>query len=206
MIEPDKLVAGIEDMLRRTLGPEIELDLHLQRGRWSVSCDPSQLESALLNLAINARDAMPRGGVLSIATADRNLTVDQLSDPDARPGDYVEIEVTDSGVGMSHDVLSRIFEPFFTTKPTGQGTGLGLSQIYGFVKQSGGFMRIESDPGKGTSVRIYLPGREPLTNPVTEDMPAAESVDLILRRIKAKPFLLRIKPRSGLKSSIHSTK
>jgi len=177
VIEPDKLVVGMEDMLRRTLGPEIELDLRLGRCRWSASCDPSQLESALLNLAINARDAMPQGGVLKIVTADRELAADQLPDPDVQPGDYVEIEVTDSGVGMSRDVLSRVFEPFFTTKPTGQGTGLGLSQIYGFVKQSGGFVRIESSPGEGTSVRIYLPGHEPQTNPDPEDRPVAERID-----------------------------
>ena len=174
VIEPDKLVVGMEDMLRRTLGPEIELDLRLGRCRSSVTCDPAQLESALLNLAINARDAMPGGGVLEIATAERKLAADQLPDPDARAGDYVEIEVTDNGLGMSRDVLSRVFEPFFTTKPTGQGTGLGLPQIYGFVKQSGGFVRIESSPGQGTSVRIYLPAREPLANPAAEDGPAAE--------------------------------
>ena len=174
VIEPDKLVVGMEDMLRRTLGPQIKLDPRLGRCRWSVNCDPAQLESALLNLAINARDAMPGGGVLKIATAERKLAADQLPDPDARAGDYVEIEVTDSGLGMSRDVLSRAFEPFFTTKPTGQGTGLGLPQIYGFVKQSGGFVRIDSSPGRGTSVRIYLPGREPLANPAAEDAPVAE--------------------------------
>jgi signal transduction histidine kinase len=173
VIQPDKLVIGVEDMLRRTLGPEIDLDLRLGRSRWCVTCDPSQLESALLNLAINARDSMPQGGVLRIATADRTLTAD-LPDPDMQPGDYVEIEVTDSGVGMSRDVLSRVFEPFFTTKPTGQGTGLGLSQIYGFVKQSGGFVRIESRPGEGTSVRIYLPGHEAPTPTALEDRPVEE--------------------------------
>ena len=177
VIEPDRLVVGMEEMLRRTLGPEIELDLRLGRCRWNVSCDPSQLESALLNLAINARDAMPRGGALRIATADRKLTADQLPDPDARPGDYVEIDVTDSGLGMSRDVLNRVFEPFFTTKPTGQGTGLGLPQIYGFVKQSGGFVRIESSPGRGTSVRIYLPGCETPTNPAAEERPAVERTE-----------------------------
>ena len=102
------------------------------------------------------------------------MSADQLPDPDARAGDYVEIEVTDNGVGMSRDVLSRVFEPFFTTKPTGQGTGLGLPQIYGFVKQSGGFVRIESSPGQGTSVRIYLPGCEPVANPAAEQPPIAE--------------------------------
>ncbi|OAI31511.1 hybrid sensor histidine kinase/response regulator [Methylosinus sp. R-45379] len=159
VIEPDRLVVGLEDMLRRTLGSGVELDLRLGRCRRSVVCDPSQLESALLNLAINARDAMPAGGVLEIATADRRLDADP-DDPDATPGDYVEIRVKDNGAGMSREVLAHVFEPFFTTKPTGRGTGLGLSQIYGFVKQSGGFVRIDSAPGKGTSVRLYLPGRD----------------------------------------------
>jgi signal transduction histidine kinase/ActR/RegA family two-component response regulator len=175
-IEPNKLVAGMEEMLRRTLGPQIDLDLCLGRHRWRVTCDPSQLESSLLNLAINARDAMPLGGVLKITTADRNLTT-ELSDPDLQPGDYVEIEVTDSGVGISHDLLGRVFEPFFTTKPTGQGTGLGLSQVYGFVKQSGGLVRIESTPGEGTSARIYLPAHDPIPCPAAEDLPSVERID-----------------------------
>jgi signal transduction histidine kinase/CheY-like chemotaxis protein len=190
VIEPDKLVVGMEDMLRRTLGPEIELDLRLGRCRWSVSCDPSQLESALLNLAINARDAMPGGGVLEIATAERKLAADQLHDPDAQAGDYVEIEVTDNGLGMSRDVLSRVFEPFFTTKPTGQGTGLGLAQIYGFVKQSGGFVRIESSPGQGTSVRIYLPGCEAPATLTAKDQPAVEINDFAGVEHRAKTLIV----------------
>ncbi|WP_363352052.1 ATP-binding protein [Methylocystis echinoides] len=171
VIEPDKLVAGMEEMVRRTLGPEIELDLRLGPCRCSVTCDPSQLENALLNLAINARDAMPQGGLLRITTVDRTFRT-KLPEPDIEPGDYVEIEVTDSGVGMSHELLSRVFEPFFTTKPLGEGTGLGLSQVYGFVKQSGGFVRIESAPGKGTTARIYLPGRAAPPAAATEDRPA----------------------------------
>lgn len=159
VIEPRKLVAGMADLLRRTLGPEIALELSLGNSRWNVTCDPSQLESALLNLAINARDAMPQGGALAITTADRTLAADPRAS-DANPGNYVEFEVRDTGVGMSREVLERAFEPFFTTKANGKGTGLGLSQIYGFVKQSGGFVRIESSPGKGTSVRIYLPGHD----------------------------------------------
>jgi signal transduction histidine kinase/ActR/RegA family two-component response regulator len=168
-IDPNKLVAGMEEMLRRTLGPEIHLDLRLGC-RWSVSCDPCQLESVLLNLAINARDAMPQGGALRIATADRTFATES-SDPDMEPGDYVEIEVADNGMGMSHDLLSRVFEPFFTTKPTGQGTGLGLSQVYGFVKQSGGHVRIDSASGEGTRARIYLPGHAPLPSPAAQDQP-----------------------------------
>lgn len=156
VIKPDKLVAGMEELLRRTLGPEVKLELSMGDGRWSVICDPTQLESALLNLAINARDAMPDGGVLTIVTRDKVLNPD-LPDPELQPGKYVEVEVRDTGSGMSKDVISRVFEPFFTTKPTGQGTGLGLSQVYGFVKQSGGTVRIESEVGCGTAVKMLLP-------------------------------------------------
>ena len=155
-LDPNKLVAGLEELLRRTLGPEIDLELRLAEGSRNIVCDPSQLESALLNLSINARDAMPQGGALTIATADRTFSADSL-EPGLERGAYVEIEVRDTGVGMSKDVLSHAFEPFFTTKRFGRGTGLGLSQVYGFIKQSGGFVRIESAPGEGTSVRIYLP-------------------------------------------------
>jgi CheY-like chemotaxis protein len=160
-VEPDGLVRAMEELIRRTLGPSIALEMKLRDGRWAALCDPNQLESALLNLAINARDAMPEGGALTIATADRTLTHAQISHQDeATPGEYVEFEVTDNGEGMSPETLDRVFEPFFTTKPMGQGTGLGLSQVHGFVRQSGGFVRIESHPGRGTSVRLYLPARE----------------------------------------------
>jgi PAS domain S-box-containing protein len=157
-VEPDSLIKGMEELIRRTVGPEIELDLRLRDGAWPALCDPNQLESALLNLAINARDAMPEGGSLTIATADRHLTEADLAHQDGiTAGDFVEITVADTGEGMPPDVLERAFEPFFTTKPLGQGTGLGLSQIYGFVQQSGGFVRLESEPGAGTTVRVYLP-------------------------------------------------
>jgi signal transduction histidine kinase/ActR/RegA family two-component response regulator len=157
-VEPDTLIAGMEELVRRTIGPMIILRTALHDGIWSALCDPNQLESALLNLAINGRDAMPAGGHLPITTADRLLTAEDLSDQDdAQPGGYVEIAVSDTGTGMTRDVMSRAFEPFFTTKPTGQGTGLGLSQVYGFVRQSGGFVRLDSTPGSGTTVRIYLP-------------------------------------------------
>jgi CheY-like chemotaxis protein len=112
----------------------------------------------VLNLAINARDAMPEGGTLTIATADRHLTRDDLTDQDgAAPGDYVELSVADTGTGMTPDVMARAFEPFFTTKPIGEGSGLGLSQIYGFVRQSGGLVRMDSTPGQGTALRLFLP-------------------------------------------------
>lgn len=169
VLDPDKLILGLEEMLRRTLGEPIDLILRLE-GRRSVICDPSQLENALLNLSINARDAMPLGGTLSIATTDRTFTADLL-DPDIQPGGYVEIDVADSGVGMSQEVLSRVFEPFFTTKPAGVGTGLGLAQVFGFARQAGGFVRIESAPGEGTSVQIYLPGG---SSSAVEDKRASE--------------------------------
>jgi PAS domain S-box-containing protein len=157
-VEPDTLISGMEELIRRTMGPEVDVQTRLHDGIWSVECDPNQLEAALLNLAINARDAMADGGALTITTADRTMGSDDLLDQDeANPGQYVEIKVTDSGAGMPPDVLARAFEPFFTTKPTGRGTGLGLSQVFGFVRQSGGFVRLESRIGQGTVVRIYLP-------------------------------------------------
>lgn len=157
-VEPDKLVSAMDELIRQTIGPEIEVQLRLRDGVWSVLCDPNQLESALLNLVINARDAMPAGGTLTIATADRSLSLDDLIDQDeAKPGAYVEIAVTDTGTGMTPDVSAHVFEPFFTTKPAGLGTGLGLPQVFGFVRQSGGFLRLESKVGLGTTIRIYLP-------------------------------------------------
>ena len=161
-VEPDALVRGIEELIRRTVGPEVEIQISLGDGVWTVECDPNQLENTLLNLAINARDAMATGGMLTISSADRSLTKADLLDQDeAAPGAYVEISVADTGTGMTPDILARAFEPFFTTKPTGQGTGLGLSQVFGFVKQSGGFVRLESAAGHGTTVRIYLPRHQP---------------------------------------------
>ncbi len=157
-VEPDALVHGIAELIQRTVGPGVQLVLRLHDGVWAALCDANQLESALLNLAINARDAMPDGGTLTIATADRHVTASELTVQDgAEPGDYVELSVADTGTGMSPDVMARAFEPFFTTKPVGEGSGLGLSQIYGFVRQSDGFVRLESAPGHGTTLRLYLP-------------------------------------------------
>jgi CheY-like chemotaxis protein len=157
-IEPDVLMRGMEELLARTLGPEIRLEMRGRRGGWRALSDPHQLETALLNLAINARDAMPAGGTLTITTADRQMTADDLhGTDDPEPGDYVEIAVTDTGTGMAPEIMSHVFEPFFTTKPVGYGTGLGLSQLYGFIRQSHGFVRLESALGQGTTVRLYLP-------------------------------------------------
>jgi PAS domain S-box-containing protein len=157
-VNPDTLIAGMAELIERSIGPAVRLQLDLRDGIWSARCDPNQLESALLNLAINARDAMPDGGTLSIATENRRLAPSDVSDqPEIAPGDFVLITVTDTGAGMPPDVLPRVFEPFFTTKPIGQGTGLGLSQVYGFVRQSGGVVRLESRLGEGTQIRLYLP-------------------------------------------------
>jgi CheY-like chemotaxis protein len=158
VIEPARLVADMRDLLKNTLGSNIQLKTNLSDEGHRTLCDPHQLESALLNLSINARDAMPDGGTLTISVADREVTPAEVVDQDeARPGAYVQIRVTDTGTGMTPDVAARAFEPFFTTKPTGQGTGLGLSQVYGFVRQSGGIIRIESLPGQGASIDIRLP-------------------------------------------------
>lgn len=155
-IDPDRLIRGMEELLRRTIGPAVQLSLSLHDGVWMILCDPNQLESALLNAAINARDAMPGGGTLRIETRDLEIRPEDVQD-DAPPGPYVAIAVTDSGTGMSAEVMQRMFDPFFTTKPTGQGTGLGLSQLYGFVRQSGGFVRVRSALGQGTTLTIHMP-------------------------------------------------
>ena len=185
VVEPDRLLKGIEELLRRTLEPSVNLQLRLRDGRWNIVCDANQLESAILNLAVNARDAMPEGGPLTIATADRTLTQSDLADQDeAKPGQYVEFEVIDSGQGMTPETLSRVFEPFFTTKPAGQGTGLGLSQVYGFVRQSHGFIRIDSRPGAGTTVRLYLPAEEMTKDNQAQIGPSAQHSSAEFRKTK----------------------
>jgi PAS domain S-box-containing protein len=158
-VDANRLVAGMDDLLRRTLGPAVQLEMVLAGGLWPTLCDPNQLESAILNVAINARDAMPEGGRLTIETANTHLdeAYARTIGGEVRPGQYVGISVTDTGVGMSPNVAARAFDPFFTTKPTGQGTGLGLSMLYGFIKQSDGHVRIYSEPGQGTTFRLYLP-------------------------------------------------
>lgn len=153
----DRLAAGMEDMIRRTVGPAIAVEFHGLADLWSTLIDPNQLENALLNLCINARDAMPDGGRIAVETGNRTVDARSASDRDMPPGDYVTLSVSDDGVGMPPEVVARVFEPFFTTKPIGVGTGLGLSMIYGFAKQSGGQVRIHSEVGKGTTVTLFLP-------------------------------------------------
>ena len=153
-----KLVLGMSDLLRRTLGESISIETVNAPDLWRVEVDANQLESALLNLAVNARDAMPEGGKLTIETANTELDdIYSARYEGLAPGDYVLIAVSDTGVGMDKDVLEKAFEPFFTTKEVGQGTGLGLSQVYGLVKQSGGHVRIYSEVGEGTTVKLFLP-------------------------------------------------
>lgn len=153
----NRLVAGMEDMVRRTMGSEIDIEVVAAGGLWPSLIDPSQLENALLNLSINARDAMPDGGKLTIETANRWLDERAAHERDVPVGQYVSLCVSDTGAGMSPEVAARAFDPFYTTKPLGEGTGLGLSMIYGFVRQSGGQVRIYSEVGKGTMVCLYLP-------------------------------------------------
>ncbi len=154
----DEVIVGYEPFLRRALGESISLRLGFEPGLWSCRLDAAQFESAILNLVVNARDAMPSGGELEIATG--NVTLDAAAASGAaelKPGDYVLVRVADTGSGMDPDVAARAFEPFFTTKEVGKGTGLGLSQVYGFVKQSGGHIAVDSKPGSGTTFRLYLP-------------------------------------------------
>ncbi|RYZ40865.1 MAG: PAS domain S-box protein [Myxococcaceae bacterium] len=157
-VKVNPLVVSMEDLLRRTLGEQMRLELALADGLWLTKCDPNQLETALLNLVINARDAMPRGGMLTVETANVSLDAGTAARMrDLAPGQYVSVSVSDTGTGMTPEVLERAFEPFFTTKPLGQGTGLGLSMIYGFARQSEGSVQLYSEPGQGTTVRLYLP-------------------------------------------------
>jgi PAS domain S-box-containing protein len=159
IIQIDRLVSDISDLLRRTLGEQVELETVLAAGLWRTEVDRTQLENALLNLAVNARDAMPGGGKLTIETHNASLDDAYVAAiPEAVPaGQYVMIAVSDTGCGMEAGTLERVFEPFFTTKETGKGTGLGLSQVYGFVRQSGGHVRVYSEIDNGTTVKIYLP-------------------------------------------------
>jgi two-component system NtrC family sensor kinase len=158
-VDVNRLVQGMSELLRRTIGETITVETVLAGGLWKTAVDPNQLENALLNLAVNARDAMPDGGRLTIETANTYLDEAYVAanTTDVAHGQYVLVAVSDTGGGMSKDVIERAFEPFFTTKPTGAGTGLGLSMVYGFVKQSRGHIKIYSEPGEGTSIKIYLP-------------------------------------------------
>jgi PAS domain S-box-containing protein len=154
-VDPNGLVRGMRELLERALGAQVEIALELDPSTWRCKVDATQLETALLNLALNARDAMGAGGLLRIATVNRVVAAGASSD--LAPGDYAVIEVSDTGIGMSSEILARVFEPFFTTKDIGKGSGLGLAMVYGFVKQSGGHVEVESARGRGTTFRLFLP-------------------------------------------------
>jgi nitrogen-specific signal transduction histidine kinase/CheY-like chemotaxis protein len=174
-IKPQDVNALIEDMaemLRRTLGEDIRLALPLQEGLWPALTDSNQLESAILNLAINARDAMPEGGQLTIETDNLQIGMGEAANGGLAAGDYVLVSVFDTGTGMSPEVAKQAFDPFFTTKPIGQGTGLGLSMVYGFAQQCGGQVRLESELGRGTCVRLYLPRASQVAAPAEAGSPS----------------------------------
>jgi CheY-like chemotaxis protein len=177
----------MEDLLRRTIGEAIQFELITAGGLWRTLCDPHQLESSILNLAINARDAMPDGGKLTIETCNAHLdNAYAARQREVKPGQYICICVTDTGTGMTSDVIERAFDPFFTTKPMGRGTGLGLSMIYGFTRQSDGYVKIYSELGQGTTVRLYLPrfrgeeGDEEANVQRTLDMHRADAGETVL--------------------------
>lgn len=190
VLDVNELVLGMSELLRHTLGERINVRTALDAEAWRIEADATELETALLNLAANARDAMPAGGELVIETA--NVELDSAyarANSEVKPGPYVLISISDSGSGMTADVLNRVFEPFFTTKPDGHGTGLGLSQVYGFVKQTGGHVKLYSEPSIGTTAKIYLPQaahplrpiRQPIDEPLKGDqIPAAQEGETIL--------------------------
>ncbi|MGE5568334.1 MAG: PAS domain S-box protein [Rhodospirillales bacterium] len=178
VIDLNRVVTDTESMLRRLIGEDIELKLVLEPELRSVRADPGQIQQVLVNLAINARDAMPQGGVLTVKTSNETLRENDLTDhPELRPGPYALLTVADTGEGMDETTRARLFEPFFTTKGLGRGTGLGLSTVYGIIKQSGGDIAIWSEPGRGAIFRIYLPGLESATDPPSEAEQSSNQVE-----------------------------
>ncbi|MEJ5979319.1 PAS domain-containing protein [Novosphingobium sp. PS1R-30] len=175
-IDVNRLVHGMEDLIGRTVGPAIAVEVVGAPGLWPTRVDAAQLESALLNLAINARDAMPAGGRITIETANKWLDDRGARERDLSPGQYVSICVTDSGSGIAKEIVGRIFDPFFTTKPLGQGTGLGLSMIHGFMRQSGGQIRVYTEPGSGTTMCLYLPRH---AGAIVEDAEEAKNIEAV---------------------------
>ena len=185
-IDVNRLVTGMSDILMHSLGGAVQLETVLAGGLWPIHADPNQLENVIVNLGINGRDAMPDGGKMTIETQNAHLDSRYVADEiGIAPGHYVLIAITDSGTGMPPEVMDKAFDPFFTTKEVGKGTGLGLSQVYGFVKQSGGHVRIYSEVGVGTTIKLYLPrllGQKPSndTGAGQDDMPRGDSQELIL--------------------------
>ena len=181
----NRLVASMEELIRRTVGPAVQVEVIGAAGLWPTLVDRNQLENALLNLCINARDAMSQSGRLTIATANTWIDERAALERDLPAGRYVTLRVTDDGVGMTAEVAAKAFDPFFTTKPPGAGTGLGLSMVYGFARQSGGQVRIDSEPGNGTTMCVYLPRHtegpaEPLPETVPDRMTSSASGEVVL--------------------------
>jgi PAS domain S-box-containing protein len=187
-------ITRMEQILRRTIGEQIELAIELASGLPMVVADPGQIEQIVLNLAINARDAMPDGGILSIETSLRTVTRDHSFTPDAPPGAYVNCRVSDNGIGMSNEVRDRAYEPFFTTKSAGEGSGLGLATVYGIVSQSGGHTRIYSDEGIGTSITITLPAAQNDGSPTDSEKPVQD-----LRPLTGRETLLVVDDEDALR-------
>jgi signal transduction histidine kinase/CheY-like chemotaxis protein len=190
-IDVHALLLDIEELLSSTIGPAIALRIECAPAVWRAFCDHDQLENALLNLAINARDAMPHGGCLTIAATNQTLAAPRACETHAA-GDHVVLTITDTGCGMADEVAARAFDPFFSTKPRGQGTGLGLSMVYGFLKQSGGHVALESRPGAGTTLRLFIP-REPADGALGVDdhavVPASAETDAVVLVVDDEPDL-----------------
>jgi PAS domain S-box-containing protein len=203
----NRLISGMEELIRRTAGPSVALEVVGAGGLWLTQIDPSQLENAVLNLSINARDAMPDGGRITIETANKWLDDRAAREREVKPGQYVSVCVTDTGTGMSPEVISRAFDPFFTTKPIGQGTGLGLSMIHGFVRQSGGQVRVYSELGKGTTMCLYLPrfvgdaeAPENLDLPNADDSGHGETVLVIDDEPNVRMLMVEVLQEAGYRT------
>ncbi|HEX8554688.1 MAG TPA: ATP-binding protein [Sphingomonas sp.] len=197
------LVSGMSELLRRTLGEQVEIECVLAGGLWRTCVDPGQLESAVVNLAVNARDAMPNGGKLTIETMNAHLDERYAeTNPDVAAGQYVAVAVTDTGMGMPPEVAAKAFEPFFTTKEVGRGTGLGLSQIYGYLKQSGGHAKIYSEPGHGTTIKLYFPRHLGAEEARSGHAPAAEEST---PRGRADELILVVEDELGVRAATTET-
>jgi len=194
-VDVNRMISDMSELLRSILGEQIEIETVLAAGLWKTNADAHQLESAIVNVAINSRDAMPEGGKLTIETGNALLDEAYCSqNADASPGQFVMIAISDQGVGMSAADAARAFDPFFTTKPTGKGTGLGLSQVYGFIKQSIGHIKIYSELGTGTTVKIYLPRLHGPAEEVKRAQPTVVSGDSneLLLVVEDDPLMRRL--------------
>ncbi|MBI3507553.1 MAG: response regulator [Proteobacteria bacterium] len=204
VLDLNGLVADVQKMLKRLIGEDVELELALSAGVGRIKADAGQIEQVIMNLVVNARDAMPKGGLITIETADVQLSEEYTrTHPDVKPGPYVMLAVSDTGIGMDTKTLARIFDPFFTTKEQGKGTGLGLSTVYGIIKQSGGSVYVYSEPGHGTAFKIYLPHVTDSGAPVSaapapvQSMRGAETILLVEDDASVRRLLLRLLTQNG---------